>query len=117
LQNWKMARENGVGVVVCGRREYRQGETSWGRGRRKKEDGETVREKETKAGERVEKKRGVWDGEREWEKVLVGVWREKDPRGMHALEHMAILWRERSTCDFYGLGHMLRERDNVKRKG
>jgi hypothetical protein len=28
LQNWKMARENGVGVVVCGRREYRQGETS-----------------------------------------------------------------------------------------
>jgi hypothetical protein len=98
---------NGVGVMVCGRREYRRRETWWGRWRRKKEDGETVRENETTVGERVEKKRGAWEGEREWEKVLFGFWRERGTCVLHALEHMSIAWRERGTLGLDALRHML----------
>jgi hypothetical protein len=66
-----------------------------------------VREKETKVGERVEKKRGAWDSEREWEKVLFRFWRERVTCVLHAMEHMEIAWRARGTHGFDGLRHML----------
>jgi hypothetical protein len=50
---------NGVDVVVCGRREYQRRETWRGRGRRKKEDGERVREGDEGRREGGEKERSL----------------------------------------------------------
>jgi hypothetical protein len=75
----------------------------------KERGGWDVREKES-TREGAEKQRRKWDGEREWEKVLFGFWRERDTRGLHALQHMLVVWKGRGTCDSHGLGHVLRER-------
>jgi hypothetical protein len=66
-----------------------------------------VREKEMKVGERVEKNSGAWNGEREWENVLkrkIYTWPPCTVTCVNGL-------KRKGTCDFHGLGHVLRERD------